>query len=638
MIFMSGRELLDYVVEEELGEGSMAVVLRARDQRDGRVVALKVTRRDPDIVQAERAGAELQRRLSAADGHVPAVYDIRELDGRLVIAMEYVDGDDLARLVSRQAVDARMAARVARELCEHLVCAQRFERGIVHGDIKPRNVRIARADGSVRVLDFGIAKALSETRRQTRNAFASLAYSSPERLETAHVDVHSDLWAVACVLFEMLAGRPPYDGDDTRRVEERIRRGGLGTGLPGTCPAPLAAILRKALAPRLADRYAAPADLSADLAAFLAGRPTVAETQRAPSPYEETRRTGPAPADAEATRRTGAAAASEATARTVTPASDLSRLWGTAGPPPPAPPAAAPAPPPVRPPARRFRVPWRLLLAGVVALPLVNEVGAYRQGAELVRTLPSLGPDSADRVWAGLEAVRERSALQVGAMPSTARVKGWYVQHADATVRAFRSGQRVVREREWVAALQLLERANALAPDDRRVSAYQAYCRGQIARINAEAARERGGNARAARLFGEAETHFDRAASLRPGWADPLYGLARTYAYGLEDPNRTKQTLDRAMAAGFESQPRYYLVLGDAYRLHGERLMTDAAQYRDRPEEPGILERVRADARSALQCYQNVPNIGSTVRKVYDLLDRVQAREAELAAPPASLF
>lgn len=635
MIYTTGR-LLDYTLEEEIGEGNMAVVLRARDTRDGRVVALKVTRRDPDIVAAERAGAELQRRLSEVDPHVPAVYDIREFDGRLVIAMEYVEGEDLARRIAGQSLDARTAARVARELCEHLRCAQRFERGIVHGDIKPRNVRIAGADGAVRVLDFGIAKALSETRRQTRNAFASLAYSSPERLDTAHVDVHSDLWAVACVLYEMLVGRPPFEGEDTRRVEERIRRGGVGPGLPASCPAPLAAILRKALAARLADRYASPEEFSADLGAFLDGRPTVAESQRAPSPYEETRRTSVPTADAEATRRNGGSRAGETTARTTAGPDDLARLWGTGG----APGATtAPAPPTATvTPARRPRIRWRTLALVVLSLPVLNEMGACRRGQEFERALPSLGPDQVEAVDSRLAAVREQSPLLVGAMPAVARAKDWYVQHAEGTIRTFHSGQRVVREREWTGALAMLERAGQISPNDREVQAYQSYCRGQVARINAEAARRRNQSTKAALRFGEAEMHFDRAARLRPGWPDPLYGLARTYAYGLEDPNRTKQTLDRAMAAGFESQPRYYLVLGDAFRLRGERLMVDAAQYRNRPEEAELLERVKGDARSALECYQNVPNIPDAVQRTYDLLDRVQAREAELAAPTDSLF
>src|SRR5205823_8546484 len=184
------------------------------------------------------------------DSRVPAVYEIHDsVENETYIAMEYVDGEDLADCIGRGPLEPREAVRIAIELCELLATAQRFTRtvagrtdqGIVHGDLKPKNVRLE-PGGGVKVLDFGIAKALSLTRPLTRNEFGSLPYSSPERIETGHVDVHSDLWSVSVVLYEMLTGQQPFRGDSTRRLEQFIRSRALPEPLPAACPEPLVSI------------------------------------------------------------------------------------------------------------------------------------------------------------------------------------------------------------------------------------------------------------------------------------------------------------------------------------------------------------------------------------------------------------
>src|SRR5258706_59810 len=141
-------------------------------------------------------------------------------------------GDDwgryqIIRLLGRGAMGE---VYLARELCEMLenLCAfttsigDRQFTGVVHGDLKPRNIRINRQN-QVRVIDFGIAKALSHTRKHTINVFASTAYCSPERLDTQNMDSHSDLWSVGVLLYQMLAGNLPFDETTKERLEHRIR-------------------------------------------------------------------------------------------------------------------------------------------------------------------------------------------------------------------------------------------------------------------------------------------------------------------------------------------------------------------------------------------------------------------------------
>ena len=213
-----------YQIIRKLAGGGMGRVFLAYDPVLNRQVGLKLIDAggDPDsidVIAAERRGAILQDQLAKREhgGRVAQIFDVGEREGYFYIAMEYIEGEDLSELVARGPLDPQ---RAVGHRARHPRCSgqsaqlpdrhrRQTHRGIIHGDIKPRNIRITPA-GQVKVLDFGIAKAVSMTRSITFNQFGSIPYSSPERLQTGDMDARSDVWSVAIVLFEMLTGNPVF--------------------------------------------------------------------------------------------------------------------------------------------------------------------------------------------------------------------------------------------------------------------------------------------------------------------------------------------------------------------------------------------------------------------------------------------
>ena len=226
--------------------------------------------------------------------------------------MEYIEGEDLAETIRRGPMAVTQAIDIGIEICAALEHAHGLQttidgksyHGIIHGDIKPRNIRID-TQGRVRLLDFGIAKALSLSRRLTRNEFGSVQYASPERLDSGDVDRTSDLWSVGVVLYEMITGLQPYQAATTERLERMIRSRIPPPPAPDPCPEPLRRILMKSLASDPEQRYQSAADLAADLIRFRGGGAVLAQVEDA---HEATRRT-----------MTASAAPDESTRRTTTP-------------------------------------------------------------------------------------------------------------------------------------------------------------------------------------------------------------------------------------------------------------------------------------------------------------------------------
>ena len=274
----------DYQIVRRIGK-SMTEVYLAIDTVEGRRAALKLIPLGGDaanrmVLEAERRGAAIQKELHTVDPRMIEVYEYGEADGYFFVAMQFVEGRSLAEVLrAERAVEPVRAAAIALEICEQLAKLHAQRAAVVHGDIKPSNIHLG-PNGTVRLLDFGIAKTLRANGDATAHEFGSPGYCAPERLERSEVDEQSDLWAVGATLYEMLAGAPPYRAENTRRLEGLIRSKRPPRALPVEVPRALRLVVRKALAPAPERRYQTAEALQADLQAFLEHRPTMAETER----------------------------------------------------------------------------------------------------------------------------------------------------------------------------------------------------------------------------------------------------------------------------------------------------------------------------------------------------------------------
>ncbi|HWC95220.1 MAG TPA: serine/threonine-protein kinase [Candidatus Sulfopaludibacter sp.] len=270
-----------YEIVRRLGR-SMTDVYLAIDAVENRQVALKIVKTGGDrtsqmIIEGERRGAAIQREMQMLDPRVVQIYEFGENDGYFFIAMQYVEGRNLASILREDhVVPSTRAAVIALEICEQLAKFHSGLHAVVHGDIKPSNILLGARD-TVRLLDFGIAKTLRADGSPTAHDFGSPSYCSPERLTRSEVDQQSDLWAVGATLYEMLTGKPPYQAGNTRKLESIIRSKRPPSAVPPTCPRGLRFITMKALAPNPERRYLSAEDLKRDLQWFLEGKVTQAE-------------------------------------------------------------------------------------------------------------------------------------------------------------------------------------------------------------------------------------------------------------------------------------------------------------------------------------------------------------------------
>jgi hypothetical protein len=534
-----------YEIVRRIGK-SMTDVYLAIDTVENRKAALKLVKTGGDsanrqILEAERRGAAIQRQMFAVDPRMVEIYDFGDLDGYFFVAMQYVEGRNLAEVLrADHALDANRAAVIALEICEQLAKFHSWRsavvhpeggaevhpeagaavHAVVHGDIKPSNIHIGPND-TVRLLDFGIAKTLRPGRDATAHNFGSPGYCSPERLLRSEVDQQSDLWAVGATLYEMLAGVPPYQAQDTRKLEALIRARRPPRALPSAVPKSLRLVVSKSLAGDEARRYQSAVEFMADLQAFLSRKPTLAEMER---------RAGWNP---NATIEAARAALKRAT-RTVKQAGRHWRLIGAFG---------------------WFAAGMALWIAGALGWQSWQSLQAQPVAAKSVAANPT-----------------KPVAAKPAPIPET-RID-WpahYIAEADGILAAYRAGSDpVLHHFDWhKAEIRLQDAADQGRRDDETL--------GKLALAKGYAVLEHlsvgeFSNAGAAQLRKEARGDFEDAAKRMPGSADAHLALARIFVYSMPDLNRALAEFHQAETLGAKPGPREIEAQADAYRIRAQQV------------------------------------------------------------------
>ena len=466
---MLPRTLGRYEVTAVLGNGGMGSVYRARDPRIGRDVAIKLLREGYDSTELrDRFAREARSAGSLSHPNIVTIYDIGEHEGRPFIAMEYVAGETFAELIRSEApLPLGRKLQMIEEVCAGLTHAH--ESGIVHRDIKPANL-IVDPEGTVKILDFGIARLNASGMTQPGMVIGTLNYMSPEQIAGVAVDGRADIFALGAVLYELLSLRQAFPGDDHQAVFRQLLNGSP-VPLVEYCPdidPRLVRIVDQAMEKKAARRFQTAGSLQRELAAV---RLTAAATSppRTPRPV----RTSALDETSAVTRAGGERPASETIPKARAGAAALAQL------------------------AREE------IESHLAAAERAYDSGDYDQAiasCERVLLIDPAEPRAAEQIDRIHAAIDER---QVRASLDEAR------QHLSRGAIAAASDQ--------------IEAASLLSPDHPDVAALRARIAEERARVRGESVRAvqvRGGAALAAGDLAAALTYANQALALDPASPD----------------------------------------------------------------------------------------------------------------------
>jgi tRNA A-37 threonylcarbamoyl transferase component Bud32 len=579
----------------------MSDVYLARDPSIGRLVVLKIVEQcatawSEAIAEAERRGAAIQQQLHALDPRVLEIYDVGEQNGSFYVAMQYAEGRSVAELLAQDGrLPAPQAARIAAEICSQLVSLHSFEteidgrkRAVVHGDIKPSNIQIG-PDDDVRLLDFGIAKAISATRKLTHHDLGSPAYCSPERLNSSQVDAQADLWAVGVCLYEMVAGLPPYQAQTTRKLENVIQSRRPPRALPADCPRALRGIIQKGLAADPSLRYASARDFENDLRSFLLQKPAAADNDsgrgwQANATVEKPRLTAPARV----------------------------RSFSV--------------------PARAFVAALRSargsLLAGILSgifvfVPAVHITRAWTDSAPLRhgRDYLRAGDRALDedmRLLAQFEGDYAWLRRLSPARPLRKTLVARLVAAADVQFAAYRTqAASPLSAFEWSGVRACLERALLLSPSDSSIRGRLALAEANEELLNRAAPPT------------ELHQRLTGAVSLLPSWPDPHLALAAFYVYHQQNLGLATAEWHTAEKLGFATGPREWEQEADAWLARVESTFGQFRAATAKDEQRRLYSLLTRNIARARQRYEPIAGFGNA--------DRSLARVEQLERAAAGL-
>jgi tetratricopeptide (TPR) repeat protein/tRNA A-37 threonylcarbamoyl transferase component Bud32 len=262
-----GKTVSHYKIVELLGEGGMGVVYKAEDIKLKRTVALKFIK--PEAAQTEdrktRFFNEAQAVASLSHHNINTIYEIDEAEGQVFIAMEFIDGKSLKDMIKKEPLKINQMIRIAEQIAEGL--QEAHEKGIIHRDIKSSNVMLTEKN-HVKIMDFGLARIVGSTRiTKTATAVGTVTYMSPEQAHGEMVDFRSDLWSFGIILYEMITGRLPFDGEQDQLVLYSILNKDPKpiSGLRSQIPLELERIVEKCLEKKPSERYQSAKDILVDL-------------------------------------------------------------------------------------------------------------------------------------------------------------------------------------------------------------------------------------------------------------------------------------------------------------------------------------------------------------------------------------